>query len=132
MTPRIMLVDDHAVVRSGIESLIVNLTEMEVVGQAENGEIAVALAARLRPDVIIMDVSMPKMGGVEATRKIRAQNPDIKIVALSAHKEPEYSADMIEAGASGYVCKYSLFDDLLGAIQEALQDATCQSRPGAK
>ena len=120
MTQRILLVDDHGIVRNGIESLIVNQTEMEVVGHAENGEIAVALAARLRPDVVVMDVSMPKMGGVEATRLIKEQNPDIKIIALSAHKAPEYSSAMMDAGASGYVCKSSLVEELIEAIEKAL------------
>ena len=120
MPPRIMLVDDQAIVRNGIESLIVNQTDMEVVGQAENGRSAVDRAAVLDPDVIVMDVSMPEMGGIEATRLIKAQNPNVKIIALSAHKDPAHATGMIAAGASGYVCKDNLFDDLVRTIQEVI------------
>ena len=123
MTTRIMLVDDHAMMRAGIERLIVSRTDMEVVGQAENGRIAVELAAELNPDVIIMDVSMPEMDGIEATRLIKSRNPNTKIIALSLFDKPEYVTGMIDAGASGYVCKNNVVEELIGAIQKVIQDA---------
>jgi DNA-binding NarL/FixJ family response regulator len=120
MTTRIMLVDDHAIMRNGIESLIVSQTDMEVVGQAENGQIAVELAAELNPDVIIMDVCMPEMNGIEATRLIKSRNPNSMIIGISAFEEPEYVTGMIDAGASGYVCNDNLVKELVGAIQKVI------------
>ena len=124
MASRIMLVDDHPMVRKGVERLISGNADMEVVGQAENGQIAVERAAELNPDVIIMDVSMPVMDGIEATRLIKSESPDIQVIALSAHDDRASIAAMADAGASGYVSKYDLFDDLIGAIEKVLQDDT--------
>jgi two-component system, NarL family, response regulator NreC len=122
MTTKIMLAEDHAILRAGLQSLIERQEDMEIVGQAENGRIAVDLAAELRPDVVIMDVTMPDMNGIEATRLIRAANPDIKVIALSAFDKPDFVMGMVGAGASGYLLKDNLFDDLLKAIRAVVQD----------
>jgi len=118
-----MLVDDHRAIRRGVRRLIVSHTDMEVVGEAENGRVAVELAAVLNPDVIVMDVSMPVMNGVEAARLIKAQDPDVKVIALSAHNDPVCIAGMMDAGASRYVCKDNLFDELVQAIRDMVDDA---------
>ena len=120
MKPKVMLVDDYAIIRNGLENLITDLTDMEVVGHAENGQVAVEQAEELKPDVIVMDVSMPKMDGIEATRLIKEQNPGIKIIGLSAYRDSAHVTSMIEAGASGFVCKNDLFEKLVGAIKEVL------------
>ena len=121
MTIKLMLVEDHAILRAGLQSLIEPQTDMQIVGQAENGRKAVELAAELAPDVIIMDVTMPDMNGIEATRLIRAANPGIKIIALSAFDKPDFVLGMVEAGASGYLLKDNLFEDLLKAIRAVMQ-----------
>ena len=124
MAPRVMLVDDYAAIRIGVRKLIETHTDMEVVGQAENGRIAVERAAELRPDIIIMDVSMPEMSGVEATRLIKAESPYVQIIAYSSLQDPAWAAASIDAGASRYVCKDCPPDELIWAIEEVLQEAT--------
>lgn len=114
---RILIVDDHGIVREGLKSLIEQQTEMEVVGEAENGEIAVQLTRELSPDIVIMDVSMPNLNGVEATRYILQEKPDAKIIILSMHINRHIVKKSLEAGASGYVLKSNLFDELLNALE---------------
>jgi two-component system, NarL family, response regulator NreC len=121
MTIKIMLAEDHAILRAGLQSLIERQAGMEIVGQAENGRQAVDLAVELKPDVIIMDVTMPDINGIEATRLIRAANPDIKVIALSAFDTPDFVMGMVGAGASGYLLKDNLFEDLLKAIEAVMQ-----------
>jgi len=116
VTIKILLVEDHAMLRAGLRSLVEGQTDLEVVGQAENGRAAVTLAAELEPDVIIMDVTMRGMNGVEATRLIKAAHPAVKIIALSAFDRANYVLGMIKAGASGYLLKDNLFEELLKAI----------------
>lgn len=114
---RILIADDHGVVREGMKVLIENQPDMEVVGEAEDGLMATQLAKELSPDVILMDISMPNLNGVEATRLILAENPDIRVIALSVHLDKHFVTEMLKAGASGYVLKSCLFDEVLRALR---------------
>ena len=114
---RVFLADDHAIVREGLKALINGQAAMEVVGEAADGRTACAKAKEIRPDVVVMDVSMPELNGVQATRELRAQCPDVKVLALTVHEERSYLRDLIEAGASGYVLKRSAAEDLVHAVQ---------------
>jgi len=118
-TVRLLLVDDHEIVRAGLRSLLERHPEVEVVGEAGGGEEAVALATQLHPDVVLMDITMPDMDGVEATRRIKAAVPDVNVLALTIHEEEAYFFEMLNAGASGYVPKRVPPGDLLAAIQVA-------------
>ena len=113
---RVFLADDHAVVREGLKALINGQAAMEVVGEAADGRTACARAKEIRPDVVVMDVSMPELNGVQATRELRSQCPDVKVLALTVHEERSYLRDLIEAGASGYVLKRSAAEDLVHAV----------------
>lgn len=112
----ILIADDHGVVREGLRRMISEQPDMEVVGEAENGQMAVKLAKELIPDVILMDISMPDINGIEATRLILKENPAIKIIVLSMHSEKRFVIEMLQAGALGYVLKSYLFDEVLRAI----------------
>ncbi len=114
---RILLAEDHLTVREGLKLLVNAQDDMEVVGEAENGEIAVREAARLKPDMIIMDVSMPVLNGLKATKRIRNQSPTMMILALSRHSDDGYLQQLISAGANGYVLKQSAPAELLNAIR---------------
>jgi two-component system response regulator NreC len=113
---RVLLVDDHAVVRGGLKMLLAADPEIEIVGEAENGAEGVRLAAQLGPDVILMDISMPDMNGIDATRRIKAEHPEIAVLALTMHEDDQYFFEMLAAGASGYVPKRAAPNDLLNAI----------------
>jgi DNA-binding NarL/FixJ family response regulator len=117
MSIRIILVDDHKIMLEGLVSLIEKQPDLEVVAQAEDGQQAIKLARELSPDVIIMDVNMPGLGGIDATRQILAENPLVKILALSGHSSRQFVVEMIDAGACGYVLKQASFSDLLEAIR---------------
>lgn len=119
MTTRLLLVDDHAVVRSGLRMLLEDESDMEIVGEAESASEAIANAIRLKPNVILMDIGLPDMSGIEATREIKKRVPDAAIVALTIHEDEEYFFKMLEAGASGYVPKRAAPDELLTAIHAA-------------
>jgi len=121
MTLKIMLAEDHAILREGLRCLIGSQPDMAIIGEAKDGRAAIELAQTLKPDIIIMDVTMPDVSGIEATRQIKAQNPNIKIVALSAYDKPDFVLGMIKAGASAYLLKENLFDELLKAIQAVVQ-----------
>ena len=116
---RIMLVDDHAVVRSGLSAFLTVNPDLELVGEAENGEQAVIRANLLKPDVILMDLMMPVMDGVAATRAIKQQNPGIQIVALTSFQEDELVQNALKAGAVGYLMKNVSSRELSAAIRAA-------------
>lgn len=119
MTIRLLLVDDHAVVRSGLRMLLASESDVEIVGEAGSGSEAVTAAASARPDVILMDIGLPDMTGIEATRVVKSQFPEIAIVALTIHEDEEYFFRMLDAGASGYVPKRAAPEELLTAIRAA-------------
>ncbi len=114
---RVLLADDHEIVRQGLASLLSEEDTVEIVGEAANGREAVDLAGRLRPDVVIMDMSMPVMNGDEAARQIKKDLPQIRIIALSMWEEPAMRARMYQAGAESYVLKTAPAEDLLAAIR---------------
>ncbi|MCP4544317.1 MAG: response regulator transcription factor [Chloroflexi bacterium] len=116
---RLLLVDDQDIVRAGLCSLLEGYPEMEVIGEARGGEEAVALAAQLQPDVVLMDLNMPDVSGAEATRRIKEVAPEVNVLALTIHEEEAYFFEMLNAGASGYVPKRASPDDLLAAIRVA-------------
>lgn len=117
MSTKVMIVDSHGIMRDGLHLLINNDDNLEVVGKAVNGRQAVELAAKLKPDVLLMEVSMPVLNGIEATRQILKANRNIKVLALSAHSERQFVTEMLKAGASAYVLKESVADELIKAIE---------------
>jgi two-component system response regulator NreC len=117
MSIRILIADDHGIVREGLHSLIGKQPDMEIVGEADDGRKALDLALELEPDIVIMDISMPNLNGVDATRQIVREHPKIKVIALSMHSSSMFVADMIKAGASGYMLKDCLFNELAEAIR---------------
>jgi two-component system response regulator NreC len=118
-TIRLLLADDQEIVRAGLRSLLERQPEMEVVGEAGGGREAVALATQLRPDVVLMDITMPDMSGAEATRRIKQAAPEVNVLALTIHEDEAYFFEMLSAGASGYIPKRASPDDLLTAINVA-------------
>ncbi len=114
---RVFLADDHAIVREGLKALINGQAGMEVVGEAADGLTACTKVIAIRPDVVVMDVSMPELNGVKATRELHSRCPEVKVLALTVHEERSYLRDLIEAGASGYVLKRSAAEDLVHAVQ---------------
>lgn len=118
---RILLADDHIVMRTGLRALLERQPDLEVVGESENGRETVALAASLRPDVVVMDVGMPLLNGIEATQTIVTQCPAIAVVILSMHADESYVMRALKAGARGYLLKDSAAADLMGAIQAISQ-----------
>ena len=114
---RILLADDHSVVRQGFRLLLDEQDDMEVVGEAGNGREAVQRAAELKPDVIVMDVAMPELNGIEATRRIGEEAPHCRVLALSMHKDAVYVREMLRAGARGYLLKDAIDRDLLTAVR---------------
>ena len=120
MATRIIIADDHGIMREGLRSLVDKLPGMEVVGDAENGRVAVELARKLKPDLIILDVSMPELNGIEAARRIHAECPATRIIALSMHADRRFVIEMLKAGASGYLLKDVIFEELHKAIETIL------------
>ena len=120
MSIRILLADDHEIVRYGLRCLIEEQPDMEVVGDAVNGRMAINLTYELRPDVVVMDISMPDMNGIEATRRIRKEIPDTKVIVLSMHHKRQFVIDMLKAGVSGYILKTKVHGDLIRAIKAAV------------
>jgi DNA-binding NarL/FixJ family response regulator len=114
---RVLLADDHAILREGLKALINVHPDMEVVGEAEDGKAAFDRTKELRPDVVVMDVSMPNVNGVQATRDVHRQWPNVRILALTVHEERSYLRELMEAGASGYVLKRSAAEDLVHALK---------------
>lgn len=114
---RVLLVDDHMIVRLGLHALIDAEADMEVVGEASNGNEGIEQALKLYPNVIVMDISMPVMDGLEATRRIRAQIPDCHVLILTVHAQERYLFPVLKAGAAGYVLKSTVDTELLDAIR---------------
>lgn len=115
----VLLADDHTVVRQGLRSLLAAETDITVVGEAENGRQAVQMAKTLTPDVIVMDIAMPHLSGLEATRQIMRDNPSAKVLILSSYGDDEYVHQLTDAGACGYLIKQTAANDLIKAIHEA-------------
>jgi DNA-binding NarL/FixJ family response regulator len=120
MSIKIILADDHKIMRQGLHNLLEKQADFEVVDEADDGITAVKKTRKLSPDVIIMDVAMPGLNGIEATRQIKADMPDVKVIALSMHAEKRFVAEMLNAGASAYLLKDSAFEELVQAIRAAL------------
>lgn len=117
----LMLVDDHDIVRAGLRMLLDAQPDMEIVAEADSGPEALRAASTCQPDIVLMDVTMPEMNGIETTRQLKKQCPNTRVLALTIHEEAEYLLQMLEAGASGYVPKRAAPDDLLDAIQSIHQ-----------
>lgn len=115
---RILLAEDHKTVREGIKLLVNAQPDMEVIGEADNGEVAIAEVDRLKPDLIVMDISMPHVNGLKATQRLRMMNSDVKILTLSRHTDDGYLQQLLAAGANGYVLKQSAPNNLVNAIRE--------------
>lgn len=127
MSIRILLADDHKIIRDGLKALLEKVPEMEVVGEAENGRQAVDLARRLNPHVVIMDISMPELNGIDATRQIHEESPNIRVIALSMYFDRRYVAGMLKAGVSGYLLKNCASEELIKAVKEVLNNKTFMS-----
>ncbi len=113
----VVLIDDHALIREGLRAVLASREGIEVVGEASNGTQGVALVENLRPDVVLMDISMPGMSGIEATESLSKVAPGVRILGLTVHENPEYFSRMLAAGASGYVLKGATSDELVAAIR---------------
>jgi len=124
MELRILLVDDHAILREGLRGLIEQDPQTTVVGEAANGAEAVRLAAELRPDLVIMDLTMPVMGGIDATRVITQRYPQIKVLALSMESDRFFVVEVLKAGATGYLLKDSAFAELIEAVHAVARGET--------
>lgn len=124
MSIKILLADDHKIVRDGLRALIEKQSGMEVIAEAGDGRSTVQLVQELLPNVVIMDIAMPDMNGIEATRQITATAPNVKIVALSMHSDKRFVAEMLKAGASGYLLKDCAFEELDNAIRAVIANRT--------
>jgi two-component system response regulator NreC len=119
MKIRLLLVDDHQVVRSGLRMLLANESDVEIIGEAGTGKEALEAVKLLKPTVVLMDIGLPDLSGIDATREIKRTNPEIAVVALTIHEDEEYFFKMLEAGADGYVPKRAAPEELLTAIRAA-------------
>ena len=128
MMIKILLADDHKITRDGLKALLENQKNMTVVGEAENGRLAVRLAGELKPDVVVMDINMPELNGIEATRQIVAELPGTKIIALSMYSDKRYVVGMLKAGVSGYLLKNCAFDELVAAISAVMNNQNYMSQ----
>ncbi len=117
MSIKVILADDHQLFREGLANLLADFPEIEVIAQAVNGKDAIDKARQLNPDVVIMDINMPDLDGVEATAQLLKEKPDIKVIGLSMHIDKQYIKGMLEAGSSGYLFKNCSYDELIKAIQ---------------
>jgi DNA-binding NarL/FixJ family response regulator len=114
---RILLADNHKLFCDGLRTLFSSQSGMEIVGEANNGRMAVRLARELSPDIVIMDIGMPELNGIEATRQVRSELPDVKVLAVSMHSDRQYVSGMLSAGASGFVLKDCAFTELAEAVR---------------
>ncbi len=119
---RLMLVDDHEVIRTGLRMLLESQPDIKIVGEASSGSEALVVASETKPDVIVMDITLPDITGIEATKRIKESFPEISVVALTIHEDEQYFFQMLQAGATGYVPKRAAPDDLISAIRSASVD----------
>lgn len=119
MTMRLLLVDDHAVVRSGLRMLLESEADLEIVGEAGTGQQALQQVEQLQPDLVLMDIGLPDLSGIEVTQRIKQQWPQVAVVALTIHEDQEYFFKMLQAGISGYVPKRAAPEELLTAVRTA-------------
>jgi len=124
MSIRIIIADDHQIVRNGLRSLIEKEHDIDVIAEAGNGREAVRIALEMAPEVVIMDIAMPDLNGIEATRQIIAALPGTKVIALSMHANKRYVMEMLKAGASGYILKDNAYEELASAIRTAMGNRT--------
>jgi DNA-binding NarL/FixJ family response regulator len=117
MSIRVLLADDHQMLRDGLRAVLALESDIEVIGEADDGHAAVEMAGRLAPDVVLMDIGMYGLNGVEATRRVKAANPNVKVIALSTYSDKRYVLSMLEAGASGYVLKAAAVDEMCRAVR---------------
>lgn len=121
MNIRLLLADDHKIMREGLKSLVEKESDIAVVGEAESGKAAVSMAQKLAPHIVVIDIAMPDLNGIEATRKIIKANKNVKVVALSAHADQHFIREMMTAGASAYVLKDTAYEELIRAIREVMK-----------
>jgi len=128
MSIRVLIADDHQIVRDGLKSMLAKSLDVEVVGEAENGREAVSLARELSPDVVVMDIGMRELNGIDATRQIVDEVAGTRVIALSMHSDRRYVSEMLAAGASGYLLKDGAFDELASAIRAVASGRTFLSQ----
>jgi len=121
---KIILADDHSIMREGLRALLEKQPDIEVLAEAENGRTAVELSRDLKPDVVIIDIAMPDLNGIEATRRITTESPGVKVIALSMHSDRKFVREMLNAGASGYMLKDSAFEELDKALRTVINNQT--------
>jgi DNA-binding NarL/FixJ family response regulator len=122
--PRVLIVDDHAFIRRGVETILESSPEWQVCGEASNGNDAIRLANQLSPEVVLMDVTMPGMNGLEATRIIRKEHPDVKVILLTLHESSEVLRSGFRAGANGYLLKADAEEELMKALRIVIEDGS--------
>ncbi len=124
MNIRILIADDHSIVRDGLKALVEKEEGLEVVAEASNGLEAIRLVQKFAPDIVVMDVAMPDLNGIEATRQLTANDPSVKIIALSMHSDRRFVIEMLRAGAMGFMLKDSAFEELVDAIKNIYKGRT--------
>jgi DNA-binding NarL/FixJ family response regulator len=122
MNIKVLLADDHKIVREGLRSLLERESDITVIAVADNGRLAVQLVKELLPNVVVMDIAMPEMNGIEATRRLTADNPEIKVIALSMHSARRFVVEVLSVGAKGYLLKDCAADELVRAIRTVAAD----------
>lgn len=132
MSIKVLIVDDHGILRSGVELIIDQTEDMEIVGQACDGHGGIELARKLKPDVVLMDIGMPGLNGIDATKEILRESLDIRVLALSAHCNRRFVKDMLKAGVAGYALKDAMADELIEAIRAVNSGERYLSRNVAK
>jgi len=129
---KVILADDHKIFRDGLRSLLNTPPDVEVIADAEDGRTTVKLAKELSPDVVVVDITMPDMNGIETTRQILSENPHTKVIGLSMHSEERFVVEMLKAGASGYLLKGCTFEELVNAIHAVMKNQIYLCPPIAK